>query len=309
MWESYIPVPEGYEAVEPVWKELARAHRFMQSIPAHEMHPANHLVLSGRAFCLAKPGEAYAFYLPAGGSIEVDLPASNQYKAEWFDPRSNAPCEWCNSKRVSGGRSTHEAPDANDWALRIVRTAGGETGTLTAASSTLQALGGIPFQLHLVPCDEGAIAQSEIEIVESPKHGSLVGNTATRTYTPNAGFDGEDCIRWRFKSADRVSNTATITLLVRTREENRPPVALSQTVQTVSGHPLSVNLSFDDPDGPSPHRITIESRPARGKIVGKENDWIYQPQPGFKGVDLFEWTVRDGLGSRSNIARVDIVVR
>lgn len=67
-------------------------------------------------YCLAKPGEIYAVYLPRGGKATVRL-QNGTYRAEWFSALSG--------ERIAlpdvRGRSwtSPEAPDRNDWALLL----------------------------------------------------------------------------------------------------------------------------------------------------------------------------------------------
>jgi hypothetical protein len=79
--------------------------------------PHDELVDAGN-YCLAKPGEIYAVYLPRGGKNTVRL-QNGTYRAEWFSALSG--------ERIAlpdiRGRSwiSPEAPDRNDWALLLQR--------------------------------------------------------------------------------------------------------------------------------------------------------------------------------------------
>ncbi|MGH9627175.1 MAG: DUF5060 domain-containing protein [Bryobacteraceae bacterium] len=309
IWESFVPVPNGYEALEPLWKELARARIFMESIPAAKMHPANHIVASGRAFCLANAAEVYGCYLLAGGAIELVLPAGTEYRGEWFDPRSGARQDWTDAGSFGGGRQRLQAPDTQDWALRIVRTRGESASPLSAVSAEVETVRDEPVSLRLAVWDLDSSVKGDVEIVRPPKHGTLSGEGFDRRYLPRAGFTGEDSFEWRVRSEDGISNTATIGIEVRAQQRNRPPHARHQKLQTTPGHPVSLILAYDDFDGPGPHRIRIVQQPGRGKLEGKENDVVYTPEPGFTGTDQFEWIVMDGAGARSNRASVEIEVQ
>ncbi len=92
----------------------------METLPFHEMHPRNDLVTAGEAFCLAKPGAAYALYLPRGGSVTVELAGSTRYQSEWWNPANDMHGECQSGGSVQGGRQTFAAPCDDDWALRIV---------------------------------------------------------------------------------------------------------------------------------------------------------------------------------------------
>ena len=78
----------------------------------------------GKAFCLAKPDEVYALYLPLGGSIIVGLPVNGSFTAAWWNPANGRDGHFQNQARVKGGRRRFTPPDDGDWALRILREEG-----------------------------------------------------------------------------------------------------------------------------------------------------------------------------------------
>lgn len=93
---------------------------FTSRVPFERMAPDNYLVLSGTAYAMAEKGQSYVLYLPAGGSVTVDLSAaSGALIVEWLDPRTGA---WVSAPGVVGGGSrTFKAPQTGDWALYIHR--------------------------------------------------------------------------------------------------------------------------------------------------------------------------------------------
>jgi hypothetical protein len=78
-------------------------------------------LVDGGNYCLARPGEIYAVYLPHGGQVTVSL-ASGIYRAVWFDPNSGERIP-VDAKIESGPWTSPEAPGRNDWALLITRIA------------------------------------------------------------------------------------------------------------------------------------------------------------------------------------------
>lgn len=124
VWEAHVlpPYDRPMSAWEAVWTELGGTRAFMESLPFWEMEPANEIVQSGRAFCLAKRGEVYALYLPEGGKVVVDLPADQEYAVGWWNPDQGRSGKLTPESRTSGGRQTLAAPAAGDWAVRIVTT-------------------------------------------------------------------------------------------------------------------------------------------------------------------------------------------
>ncbi len=139
VWETHIapPFDRPVSATEKVWTELGGARAFLESLPFWQMQPRADLVKSGEAFCLARPGVAYALYLPNGGTVTVELAAAKRYDAAWWNPANGRGGRFKNQQPVKGGRQTFTAPSRGDWALRIV----GSTATSTPARSNTKARG------------------------------------------------------------------------------------------------------------------------------------------------------------------------
>lgn len=96
---------------------LGYAHMvdFFTSFDWWKTGPHDELVDDGN-YCLAKPGEIYAIYLPKGGKVTVKLEPAH-YQAEWFSAFSG---ERITLPDVEGSAWTSpEAPDRNDWALLL----------------------------------------------------------------------------------------------------------------------------------------------------------------------------------------------
>ncbi len=123
VWEAHVyqPYDRPMSAWEPVWTELGGARAFIESLPFWEMEPNNDLVKSGRAFCLAKPGEVYALYLPSGGNVTVDLAAGGTYSLTWWKATNGKDGRFQDAGTVPGGRQRFAAPGGGDWALRVVK--------------------------------------------------------------------------------------------------------------------------------------------------------------------------------------------
>jgi hypothetical protein len=121
-WEAHVLPPHDrpMSAWEHVWIELGGARVFMESLPFWEMEPANDVVRNGKAFCLAKRGEIYAFYLPIGGEVRVELPERQEFRLEWWNPDQGRLGSFAYESRVRGGPQTLSPPGKGDWAARIV---------------------------------------------------------------------------------------------------------------------------------------------------------------------------------------------
>lgn len=124
VWEAHVlkPYDRPMSTWKQTWSELGGTRAFMESLPFHEMDSHNEIVTSGRAFCLAKPQDVYALYLPVGGSITVNLPAKAAYRVDWWNPSNGFRGKFTESGQTDGGQQTFTAPSKDDWALRLLRT-------------------------------------------------------------------------------------------------------------------------------------------------------------------------------------------
>jgi len=88
---------------------------FFTSFPWWKTEPHDELVDNGN-YCLAKPGEIYAVYLPRAGKVTVRLEPGG-YDAYWFSAVSG---EKIPLPAVDGPSWTSpEAPGRDDWALLL----------------------------------------------------------------------------------------------------------------------------------------------------------------------------------------------
>jgi hypothetical protein len=92
---------------------------FFTSFEWWKTDPHDELVDNGVAYCLAKPGEIYALYLPKGGKVTLKLDAGS-YDGMWFSALSG---ETLTLPIAATGPAwtSPEAPDDNDWALLLRR--------------------------------------------------------------------------------------------------------------------------------------------------------------------------------------------
>jgi len=90
---------------------------FFTSFEWWKTEPHDELVNNG-AYCLAKPGEIYAVYLPKGGDVSIQL-QPGKYEAQWFNAFTG---ETAPLPPVEGPAWTSpKAPGWLDWALLLQR--------------------------------------------------------------------------------------------------------------------------------------------------------------------------------------------
>jgi hypothetical protein len=124
-------IAEDWRSRDRSWDFARIALEFFREaeIPFWEMKNANALI--GNAandnarFCLAKAGEVYLVFLPAGGTSELDLAGmAGKFTVQWFNPRRGGTLRNGPVTSVSGGRKValgHPPADpGEDW-LVVVR--------------------------------------------------------------------------------------------------------------------------------------------------------------------------------------------
>jgi len=107
---------EDWRSRQNMWDQTRHALEFFrEQLPFVEMQPADELTSARDDYCLAKPGEVYAIYLPGGGGTDVRLPdvALSVY---WYDPRSGGPLQRGSLDSVSGpgSKSIGRPPSEQD---------------------------------------------------------------------------------------------------------------------------------------------------------------------------------------------------
>ncbi len=148
----------------------------------------------------------------------------------------------------------------------------------------------------------------EISITEvgDPANGTAVVNEdGTVTYTPDAGFSGEDSFTYTISDGNGGTDSATVTVTV----VNQPPVAEDDEAETNQGQPVDIPVlnNDSDPDGDD-LSITEVGDPANGTAVVNEDGTVtYTPDAGFSGEDSFTYTISDGDGG-TDTATVTVTV-
>jgi hypothetical protein len=96
---------------------LAALARFARELPLEGLAPAGEVVQAGSAYALRGRDDVFAFYLPEGGAIAVEL-ASRPLTGRWYDPRAGS---FGSPFAIAGGRTALVPPGGDDWALLVTR--------------------------------------------------------------------------------------------------------------------------------------------------------------------------------------------
>jgi hypothetical protein len=149
--------------------------------------------------------------------------------------------------------------------------------------------------------------------LSGPSNGTVALNAdGSYTYTPDAGFSGEDQFVYQTCNSSGLCDTATVSIgVISTTPANDGPVANDDATQTFQDEPIAGNVSSNDLD-PDGDPLIVDSTPVSGPSNGTltlnaNGSFIYTPDPGFLGTDTFDYRVCDSNGE-CDIATVTIDV-
>ncbi|MCX6667874.1 MAG: tandem-95 repeat protein [Euryarchaeota archaeon] len=163
---------------------------------------------------------------------------------------------------------------------------------------------------------DSKIDNATVTIGIGPQHGVIIGPpnpvTGKVTYEPTSGFNGMDKFTYTVKDVEgSTSNIAKVEIAV----GNVPPVAVDDAAITDQNSPVEIPVLLNDydPDGKiNPKTVAIKEQPLHGDITtidSKTGNVTYEPDEGYKGEDIFTYTVNDNQGATSNEAIVKIIIK
>ncbi len=150
---------------------------------------------------------------------------------------------------------------------------------------------------------DGDLDTASLSITIPASNGSTSINPSTGviTYLPNPHFHGFDEFTYRISDLSGLSATAQVTLLV--YPVNDAPLLLPDVDSTLEGTPVFVKVLLNDSDSLdlplsniNPLTLSIATPPLHGSataLPGVTGRVLYQPSPGFFGVDSFAYSVCD----------------
>jgi len=116
---------EDWRSRDRMWDQTRYALEFFQKhLPFPQMQPADELTSDADDYCLAKPGDVYAIYLPEGGTTDLKL-AAGQYAVQWYNPRAGGELVDGTVRELTGpGEKSIGGPptdDGRDWVALVKR--------------------------------------------------------------------------------------------------------------------------------------------------------------------------------------------
>lgn len=94
---------------------------------------------------------------------------------------------------------------------------------------------------------------------------------------------------------------------------NHAPVVVNDTANVVTGNSVSINPFLNDSDQDSVHSaqnlvINTYTNSTNGSVSLTGSQFLYTPNNGFTGVDVFSYTLIDQAGAISNTGTVSVTV-
>ena len=167
---------------------------------------------------------------------------------------------------------------------------------LSATPDSAVTTAGTPVTIDVLANDTGT--GLVITSFSNPANGSLVYNSGDKsfTYTPAAGFVGDDTFSYTVRDAQGTPATAEVTISV--VASGGATVATDDHVEVVAGGSVIVPvLANDMAAGGGELQIIAVSNPRHGVVNVLPDQRIrYVPQSGFVGIDNFTYTVLDQQG-------------
>lgn len=143
-----------------------------------------------------------------------------------------------------------------------------------------------------------------VESVDQPTHGiaELNDDNSQITYTPNAGYVGQDALIYIVSDGKGGEDTATVLIAI-SPDPNQPPTAADDAVTVEQGEATTVDVRANDSDPDGDQLIvSILEPPVNGSADVTDNQIVYTPNEGFSGNDRLTYEVDDGKEEKARAA-------
>jgi hypothetical protein len=134
-------------------------------------------------------------------------------------------------------------------------------------------------------------------VTVAPYYGTLSGSAPNLTYTPNAGFFGQDAVAFTVTDDDASPLTSAEGLIFLTVHKYPPqeaPYTIDQILSTDENVPLVLVLTGGDSETITANLVfAVTTLPAHGALAGTPPNLTYTPNTSYTGTDSFEFSVTD----------------
>jgi large repetitive protein len=161
--------------------------------------------------------------------------------------------------------------------------------------------------------DSAAPGQSlnagSVKITTAPQHGTAsVSSNGSVNYQPATGYSGADGFQYTVRDGlGATSHAASVSITVQLA-----PVAANDLMTLSANQSVTLNVLGNDTSAGgtlNAASIHIAVAPIHGTAVITNGHAVYTPTQGYTGVDAFQYSVQDNLGTVSNIATVSLSVQ
>ena len=168
--------------------------------------------------------------------------------------------------------------------------------TPVADDQALNTVQDLAIDITLAGSDPNDDALSYV-IESGPSDGALAGVVPDVTYTPGAGFVGDDSFTFTVSDASRTSNPATVSITVRV---NTAPVSDDDDYSTDEDTALNVAapgvLDGDVDDEGDAMTVALGTPALNGALnLSSDGSFTYSPNAEYCGADSFTYTANDGF--------------
>ena len=145
----------------------------------------------------------------------------------------------------------------------------------------------------------------------SPSHGTVVlTQDGVFVYTPETGYSGTDSFNYKIVDGLGLSGIATVNITI--NQVNNAPVTVSDMYTTDTGITLNATSVLDNDTDVDGDTLSIDisfiSSPLNGNVeFGSDGTFVYTPNFGYVGSDLFTYKAIDNNGGE-NEGVVNIVI-
>jgi hypothetical protein len=139
-----------------------------------------------------------------------------------------------------------------------------------------------------------------IELVLDAEHGLLdLSADGQFTYSPAAGYVGEDAFSYLVTDGRLKSDAATVALEI--VPANHPPIAADDGIAIQEGTTVVVAILDNDSDPDGDALLVISAAPAEhgSLILGEDGAVTYTPDPGYVGAETIRYLVQDTMGGQA----------